>query len=377
MSADVKFIGEVENAIANGSVGRCEEILGRVTELFIAGATQLSDEEVAVFDDVITRLAVEIEISARALLSIRLAPIPNAPPRTIRTLAFDDAIEVAEPVLSQSPRLSDSDLVENARIKGQGHLLAISRRRHLSEVVTDVLVERGDQQVLMSTVENRGAKFSNTGFSILVQRTEGDEGLAVQIGERTEIPPHLFRQLLARASLSVRRKLKALHPELSREIHEVVEEVSSRIESETLTPSVDRHVAPEPGSMARCIGQLDDYNLGKLAVAGAFAEVTSALASMADLPSSYVERSMTGRRSDGLLALARAVGLSWPTVKAILMLRVDRRIILETEIGYCLACYERLRPETAQQILRFYREREKGDAMAPHKERSKLPPREH
>src|ERR1700722_5519744 len=133
MSANLKFIGEVENAIANGSVGWRAEILGRETDLFIAGATRLSDEEVALFDDVITRLAVEIEISARALLSIRLAPIPNAPPRTIRTLAFDDVIEVAAPVLIQSPRLNDSDLAENARIKGQGHMLAISRRSHLSE----------------------------------------------------------------------------------------------------------------------------------------------------------------------------------------------------------------------------------------------------
>jgi uncharacterized protein (DUF2336 family) len=239
MNANLKFIGEVENAIANGSVSRRAEILGRVTDLFVAGATRLSDEEVALFDDVITRLAVEIEISTRALLSMRLAPIPNAPPRTIRTLAFDDAIEVAESVLSQSLRLNDSDLVENARIKGQKHMLAISRRSHLSEAVTDVLVERGDQLVLMSTVDNRGAKLSNAGFSILVQRTAGDEELAVRIGERTEIPPHLFRQLLAMASVSVREKLIAINPQLSREIQEAVDEVSGRIESEALRPPVD------------------------------------------------------------------------------------------------------------------------------------------
>jgi len=365
MSADLKFIREVECAVANGSVGRRAEILERVTDLFIAGATQLSDDEIALFDDVITRLAVEIEISARALLSVRLAPIPNAPPRTIRTLAFDDAIDVAAPVLSQSPRLSDTDLVENAKIMGQGHMLAISRRRHLSEAVTDVLVERGDQQVLRSTVENRRARLSNSGFSILLQRTQGDDELAVWIAGRTEIPPHLFHQLLVRASLSVREKLKAIHPEFSREIYEVVEEISSRIESEALTPSADHRVAPEPRNTAQGTAhQLDDNNLKRLAASGAFAEVTSALAIMTDLPSSYVDRLMTGRRSDGLLALVRAVGLSWSTVKAILILRSDKRIILETEIGYCLACYERLRPETAQQILRFYRDREKGVSTA-------------
>jgi len=364
MSTDFKFIREIENAVANGSIGRRAEILRRVTDLFIADATRLSDDEVAFFDDVIMRLAVEIEISARALLSIRLAPIPNAPPQTIRALAFDDIAEVAGPVLSQSQRLSDADLVENAKIKGQGHMFAISLRRHLSEAVTDVLVERGDQQVLMSTVKNRGAKLSNAGFSILVQRTDGDEELAMRVAERPEIPPFLFRQLLAMASQSVREKLKAAHPELSQEIDEIVKEVSSRIESAALTPSVDCCLEPESANSAPCTKQLDDDNLKKLAAAGAFAEVTSILAAMADLPGSYVERLMTGRRSDGLLALVRAVGLSWAAVKAILMLRADRRIILETEIGYCLACYERLKPETAQQIVRFYRDREKDAAIA-------------
>jgi uncharacterized protein (DUF2336 family) len=364
MSADLKFISDIENAVANRSVSRRTQMLMRVTDLFIAGAPQLSGEEVSLFDDVITRLAAEIEISARALLSFRLAPIANAPPRTIRSLAFDDAVEVAAPVLSQSLCLNDSDLVENVRIKGQGHMLAISRRSHLNEVVTDVLVERGDQQVLMSTVENRGAKLSAAGFSTLVHRTLGNEGMAVRIAERPEIPPHVFRQLLARASLSVREKLTAIHPELSREIHEVVEEVSSRIESEALTLSADRRSASDLENTAH-IDQLEDDNLRKLAVNGAFAEVTSTLANMADLPSPYVDKLMTGRRSDGVLALARAVGMSWPTVKAILILRADRRIILETEIGYCLACYERLRSETAQQILRFYREREKVTPTAP------------
>ena len=223
------------------------------------------------------RLAVEIEISARALLSVRLAPITNAPPQTIGALAFDNVVEVAAPVLSQSPRLSNSDIVENAKIKGQGHMFAISLRSYLSEAVTDVLVERGDQQVLMNTVKNRGAKLSNAGFSILVQRAERNEGLAVRIGERTEIPSHLFRQLLARASLSVREKLKAMHPELSREIHEVVEEVSSRIDLTALTRSEDTYAVLilriPPGT-----GQTDDDNLRRIAASGAFAEITSALA---------------------------------------------------------------------------------------------------
>ena len=104
------------------------------------------------------------------LLAVRLAPIPNAPPRIIRTLAFDDEIDVAGPVLEQSERLDDDALVESARAKSQAHLLAISRRRSLSEKVTDILVERGDELVVWSAAENSGAKFSEAGFSRLAQR---------------------------------------------------------------------------------------------------------------------------------------------------------------------------------------------------------------
>src|SRR5262245_11789186 len=179
MNAALNLLNRVEDAISSGSLGRRSEMLRHVTDLFVLGAPQCSDDDVALFDTVFARLATEIERSARALLAVRLAPIPNAPPNTIRALAFDDAIEVAGPVLTQSERLDETALVENASTKGQGHLLAISRRRVLSEAVTDALVEFGDRQVVLSTAENPGARFSEAGFAKLVKRSDGDDPLAL------------------------------------------------------------------------------------------------------------------------------------------------------------------------------------------------------
>src|SRR5215469_15504880 len=138
------LLKQVEEAMASGSVTRRGKIVRHVTDLFIVTSGQCTDTEIALFDDVLTRLAAEIEVSARALLGERLAPIENAPPRIIRTLAFDDEIDVAGPVLQQSLRLDEDALLEIARRKGQAHLLAISRRRALTENVTDVLAARGD-----------------------------------------------------------------------------------------------------------------------------------------------------------------------------------------------------------------------------------------
>jgi hypothetical protein len=69
---------------------------------------------------------------------------------------------------------------------------------------------------------------------------------------------------------------------------------------------------------------------------------------------------MASDRPENILIIARAVGLSWPTVKQILSLRADRRIMPERDIARCLASYEQLRSQTAQEILRFYRTRMRG-----------------
>ena len=233
------LIEELEVAIAHGSPDRCADMVRRITDLFIAGSIRYSDDEIAVFDDVLVRLAAEIEVSARALLASRLARIPNAPPNVIRELALDDEADVACPVLARSERLDDATLVRCAGTKDQRHLLAIALRGSLSEAVTDVLVDRGDRQVALSTAENSGARISDAGFSVLISRSHGDDRLAEIVGSRTELPPHLFLKLLATASRAVQTKLEAEHPRARREIYRVVTEVSNRIQSEARARSKD------------------------------------------------------------------------------------------------------------------------------------------
>ncbi len=101
------LLDELQTTLAHGTVARRVETLRRVTDLFINGAVDYSDQQVELFDDVFQCLMLHIETSAKALLSNRLAPIPTAPLQTVRTLAFDDLIEVAGPVLSMSERLDD------------------------------------------------------------------------------------------------------------------------------------------------------------------------------------------------------------------------------------------------------------------------------
>src|SRR5690606_4643447 len=112
-------------------------------------------------------------------LAERLAKLHNAPPTLVKQLARESEIKVAGPILSHSPLLDEPTLVDIAEGKGQEHLAAISGRPMLSTLVTDVIVRRGDRDVVRSVAANSGAQFSDDGFSGLVKRASGDGVLAV------------------------------------------------------------------------------------------------------------------------------------------------------------------------------------------------------
>ena len=105
--------------------------------------------------------------------------------------------------------LDATTLLEQARTRGQDHLLAISRRKSLNAAVTDVLVERGDKPVMLSMAGNPGATFSESGFTALVKRSHGDDELTTCVGLRRDIPRHHLLRLLVRASHAVRVQLDA------------------------------------------------------------------------------------------------------------------------------------------------------------------------
>ncbi len=232
MSASASLIPELEDVIQHGSQDKRAATVKRIANLFIDGAPHFNEDHIGLFDDVLCRLVVEIETKARAEMAQTLAPMANAPIELMRQLAHDDDIAVAGPVLTQSTRLQETELVELARTKGQAHLAAIAGREGIGEAVTDVLVRRGDTEVMRNVADNQSAKLSEGGFSALVKRAEGDGELAEKVGQRPDIPAHLFRDLLVRATAVVQQRLlQAAKPETRNEIQRVLEKVSKEFDN--------------------------------------------------------------------------------------------------------------------------------------------------
>src|SRR3954467_414439 len=349
------LLDELQATLAHGTVARRVEALRRVTDLFLNGAVDYSDEQIGLFDDVLQCLMHHIETSAKALLASRLAPVDSAPPMTIRALAFDDVIEVAGPVLTQSSRLDDETLIENARSKSQAHLMAISTRKVLSGAVTDVLVLRGNDDVIQNTVNNPGAEFTERGFTRLVNRAEGDDNLATCVGFRPTIPRHLYLKLLAKASDAVRQRLEAANPTRAADVPTVVKEATRRTRSAKSALTEQTAIAHALVKSLFEDGRLDEFQVANFAGAGKFDETNASIAALANVPVFIAENMMIETRAEGVMILAKAAGMSWSTVRAIINMRDELFSTDPTDLQTCKATYDRLRPATAQQVLRFHR----------------------
>src|SRR5581483_3837284 len=321
---DVSIIAEIETAFASGPADRHEQIARRVTDLFLANAGSYSEQQLTLFDGVISRLARRIETKARAELSARLAADDRAPAMTAQALARDASIEVAAPMLRASSWLTDDDLIDISESRSQERLLAISKRTTVSERVSDVLVTHGNREVVLSVTENEGARFSDTGFGKLVDRSIDDEVLAVCVAMRKDVPRAHFQSLIARASKVVFEKLAASNPDAVYEVHKVLVGITGQ----------------------------------EAASAGRFEDTVAALAALCRVPIKLVESVMNDPRpqTDFALILIKAAGLSWPTAKQICILRRKAFELSPELVEATRENFERLQLKIAQHLIRFYKE---------------------
>ena len=102
-------------------------------------------------------------------------------------------------------------------------------------------------------------------------------------------------------------------------------------------------------------GRLDEHQVCAFAEAGKFDETNASIAALANVPIGVAETMMVESRTEGVLILAKVSGMSWSTVKAIINMRDDLSGMDPTDLQACKGTYERLRPSTAQQVLRFHR----------------------
>ncbi len=360
MAESKSFLAELEEAVSRGTAESCLRALWHATDILIAG--RYSEDQIRTFGGVIGRLAEEIELTARVQLANKLAPSNNAPLDVIRDLAFDDSIDVAGPVLRQSDRLDVKTLVASAKSKSQRHLLAISKRKSISDAVTDVLVVRGSPEVVSSVAANKGARFSGFGFLHLLQRSEDDSILAEQLGLRKDIPRHLFQQLISKASDEVKKKLERERPDMGDLIQAVVTDVTGTIHAKFGPASKNYFAAKRMVGKLHQYGGLNEDKVFEFAHSLKFNETAVAMSLLCDVPIDVVERALVDTNREVILILAKALDFSWATTMSLLFLGSPNYRITAGDLDRMKRDFQKLNIETSKQVLSVYRSRKDASA---------------
>jgi uncharacterized protein (DUF2336 family) len=353
MIESTPLIIELEETLKQGNPERRVEVLRKVTNLFLDDADRLSERQIRIFDDVLVHLIDKIEAAARVQLSETLAPIDNAPREVIRRLAYDKKISVAGPVLANSSRLDHDDLLHIAKTAEQSHLLAISERRSLTENLTDILVDRGDRKVVHSLAGNSGARFSPEGYTAMVRHSEKDESLIGKLGGRLDIPISLLRELLARATQTVRDHLMRIAPpEALQNIQLVLAEIAKGFVS-TGAPRSNLDIALEVIKIINAEGKLTDDTVLQLARERKIDEVIAALSIRCGAAPDLIAKLMRHPDSDSLMIACKAAHLEARVAREILENRFAHHHMPLEELTKFSKEYRALSAETAKRTLRF------------------------
>jgi uncharacterized protein (DUF2336 family) len=351
--------GALGDDLSGHTVRERGRVLRETADLFLSKSAKYSDQHIKLFDSVMSKLLDHVDREVREYLSNRFASLDYAPPGVVRHLANDDAIAVAGPVLQQSPCLDEEFLVGCARRKSQDHLAAMSLRPTIGHQLSDVLIERGNDQVVLNLAKNSGAKLSDHGYSLMVDRARDSQQLACAVFNRADIPRQHMLALLKKASAAVRSELQLEAGRKAEEVSESLRLASQRLQETSQEGSQRYASARLRVAELQQAGCLSEKEILEFARQGAFEEVVIAISELCGLPPAQTERLIVESTCDRLFIVSRAIGLSWPCVRQLLLMSSIQPRSSEQMQGL-MATYDAIPRGSAVKTLQVHRLRDKA-----------------
>ena len=335
------------------------ELMGHVTSLFIMGAEKYTSEEITLFNGVLKRLVDLVEDKDKEELSEKLCDVQTTPRELVLKLADEDLV-ISRYMLQYSKVLTLDDLMQFAKIKGQGHLLAISKREHLEARLTDVLIERGEQPVRRSVAANPGAELSRWGTKFLVKLAEKDPVLRESMIDRSDLKPEHFDRLINQLPEEQGRKMRHLYISNEKLAEDLFHEAGNLVAKSKF----DRK-----NSRLDTKASLNEIRGGAKTLNKVFVEHTLStrlldlsylLAELAGLDQKYVINAIVRTEIDGIAILCRALEIGEREFSTFCSARCSLLKLPANIAEKWLSDYRVLTVADAQRVLRFIKVRLKA-----------------
>jgi len=345
--------------LSGHTVRERSRVLRQTADLFLSKSASYSEQQIKLFDSVMLQLLDHVDREVREYLSERFASIDCPPPGVVKNLAHDDAIAVAGPVLQQSACLDEEFLVNCARSKSQDHLAAISLRPTIGRQLSDALIERGNDQVVLNLAKNNGAELSDHGYSVMVDRAVNSQQLACAVFNRPDIPRQHMLALFKKASAAVRKELEVEAGRKAEETFEALKLASQSLQETTQGDSRRYASARLRVAELQQAGCLSENEILAFARQGAFEEVVVAIAELCTLPEAQTERLLVEKTCDRLFIVARAIDLSWECVRQLLLMN-SATPRSPDQLNHFMVTYNAISRGSAVKTLQVHQFREKA-----------------
>lgn len=348
------------------SSARRRELLRGVTDLFFTTDDQRGPGEMALFDDVLTQLAGEMEQAVRSELAQRMAGSALAPGGLVRSLAGDNDIDVAGPLLEASRALSEADLLSVARTHGQDHLRAISQRTTVPEAVTDAIVERGDDETLGTLLANDGATLSRAAQEVVVDRALENPSLHQAVVGRKDLPIDLLNEMYFVVEARLRNQILARNAELDPDaLDAALAAGRKQMAAQDGALPADYAQAEAAVRQLRLRGSITPPVLAGFLRNRETSKFLVALCELADIDFHTARRILERRELDALSIVCKAAGFDRSLYLTFAVLILDRDANAMGKARQYGELYEAVSREAAQRTVRFWRmRRQSGDVAA-------------
>ncbi|GBD43862.1 hypothetical protein HRbin40_01345 [bacterium HR40] len=310
---------------------------------------------------VLLLLVRDVAREVRKALAEQLATSENVPADVASRLARDE-IEIARPILENSPVLSDEELIDIVRTHSLQYALAIAGRERLGEALCDALVDTGHAPVVARVVENRRAELSKRTLKRILEDFRDCRDVTERLVRRPELPYELVDQLVSLVGERLAWDLVRTRRMTREEAHRIIQAIRDRVSISTVAHEhgerrLERHLRERLA--ANELGP--DEVLGFLRE-GDIASLEMALSVMSGIELRKVRKLLYSTDRRRLAALCIAAGIPTPHYAALRMAlelaeschaQGGERTYSSEALDFVRAQYERLRldPEKVKELL--------------------------
>ena len=329
-------------------------LLRRITDVFLDEPGSFSKQQYQHFGAIMEKLAYDLESQVREELARRIAAEASAPRQLVHRLASDE-ISVAQPVLEQSPVLTEHDLIELSEQGSQEHLLAITKRKDIGIRLSAVLVHHGRDGVVESLVHNENAELAPDTVQRIAVRAEGSEILQSALVERKDVPRDIMIGLLEHVSDRLKHTILDKLTDTDREsLDDVVSSMRADIEKSEESRA-ERHIE----NLARN-SRLNEQVLLRLAFDERPMEFILGFAKMLRVDVVTVQRILTDKTGQALTIACRANGFSVTAFKEIALSPMTGIPSDVQKLRPLVRVFKMLTVDDAQRAMRFWQARKRA-----------------